>query len=322
MPPLMGPTRITIEAPSVTLAGWDYGNEGAPPMVLVHGLTDLAWSLHPVAAAFADRYHVVSYDLRGHGDSGQPGRYAVANFVSDLRVVIAELGLERPVLLGHSLGSMVSSWYAGTWPDDPAALVMLEGLGPPPRVGDDDPDGRVLIAQGIIDTVTGDPTRRPMADIEAADARLARAHPALDDARRADLTVRSTRLLPDGGLGWKFDPYVRDWSATFTREAQEDRWKAIRCPVLILSGADAWERWWKPSGESRLGPGFDGPMATAERDRRLGCFADVEHHEVAAGHMVHYDAPDRVVALAGDFLDRRLGRPGDRGVSARREHRP
>lgn len=302
----MSPTHITIEAPTVALAGWDYGNRGARPLVMVHGLTDLAWSLHPVASALADRFHVVTYDLRGHGDSGQPGRYAVANFVSDLRVVLAELGLDRPVLFGHSLGAIVTSWYAGTWPDEPAALVMLEGLGPPPRVGEDDPAGRLAIAQAAIETVTGDPTRRPMESIDAAEARLARAHPSLDPERRADLAARSTRLLPDGGLAWKFDPFVRDWSATFTHQAEEERWRAIRCPVLLVTGERAWEQWWKPTGESRPGPGFDGPMSAAERERRLACFTHVEHHEIAAGHMVHYDAPDEVARLTSDFLGREV----------------
>jgi pimeloyl-ACP methyl ester carboxylesterase len=300
------PEQFTIDAPTTRLTGWSYGNTEAQPMVFLHGLSDLAWSLHPIASAFSHRFHVLSLDLRGHGDSGHPGQYSLANFVSDLHIVITEMGLEKPVLFGHSLGSIITSWYAGTWPDKPAALVMLEGLGPPPRFGENEPLGRLEIAQGLIESVATDPTRRPMIDIEAAVTRLRRAHPALAEPYLSELAELGTRVGPDGGLVWKFDPYSREWSTTFTRSQEEERWNEVRCPTLILSGSRAWERWWKQAGEMRPGPSFDGPLRTDERDRRLACFSDVEHRDVDAGHMVHFDAPDEVIALTANFLERRL----------------
>jgi pimeloyl-ACP methyl ester carboxylesterase len=301
------PRKIAVTAPTVTLAGWDYGNPTAPPMVFLHGMTDLAWSLHPVAEAFADRYHVLNFDLRGHGDSSHPGRYTVPHLVSDLRVVVDELGLSRPVLFGHSMGSIVTSWFAGTWPDEPAALIMVEGLGPPPRFGEGEPAGRRAISRAAIASLVGAASRPPMADIGVARQRLRRAHPGLDDRRVEELAEIGTRPGPDGGLVWKWDPLVREWAATFDRERYEECWAAVACPTLIITGAQAWERWWQPTSAARPGPGFDGPMSEAERDRRLRLFADVEHHAVDAGHMVHFDDPDAVVSLTAGFLGRRLG---------------
>ena len=289
------------------MAGWDYGNESASPMVFLHGLTDLALSLHPVAEAFADRYHVLNFDLRGHGDSSQPGRYTVPHFVSDLRFLIDELGLVRPVLFGHSMGSIVTATFAGTWPDEPAALIMVEGLGPPGRFGEQEPAGRRVIARALIESLIQDPTRPPMADIGVARDRLRRAHAGLDEPRIVELAEAGTRPGPDGGLVWKWDPFVREWAAVFDRERFEEAWAAVSCPTLIISGAQAWERWWKPTSAVRPGPGFDGPLSDQEADRRLALFADVEHRAVEAGHMVHFDAPDELVALTTDFLARRLG---------------
>lgn len=300
------PRQILLEAPTVTLAGWDYGNASAPPMVFLHGLTDLAWSLHPVAESFADRYHVLNFDLRGHGDSSQLGRYTVPHFVSDLRFVIDVLGLKLPVLFGHSMGSIVTSVFAGTWPEEPAALIMAEGLGPPGRVGETEPAGRRVISRALIESLVEDPSRPPMTGIGVACDRLRRAHPGLDDQRIVELAQVGTRPGPDGGLVWKWDPYVREWAAVFDRERFEECWSGVTCPTLIITGAHAWERWWAPTSAVRPGPGFDGPMSDSERDRRLGRFADVEHQPVDAGHMVHFDAPDKVVALTEDFLARRL----------------
>lgn len=306
------PRPIVVEAPTVALAGWDYGNPAAQPMVFLHGLTDLAWALHPVAEAFADRFHVLSFDLRGHGGSSWPGRYTAAHFVADLRAVVDRLGLERPVLFGHSMGSIVTSTFAGLWPDEPAALVMAEGLGPPGRIGEDTPAGRRTIARALVESLVDGASRAPMADIEVARSRLRRAHPGLDEGRVEELADVGTRPGPDGGLVWRWDPLVREWSAVFDRERFEECWAGVTCPTLVITGAEAWERWWEPTSAVRPGPGFDGPMSDAERDRRLSLFRDVEHRILAAGHMVHFDAPGDVVAVTADFLGRKL-RPAAAG---------
>lgn len=290
----------------MSIAGWDYGNRTARPMVLLHGLTDLAWSLHPVAERLAERFHVLNLDLRGHGDSGRGRAYTVAHFVADLRAVLDRLELARPVLFGHSMGSIVTSTFAGTWPDEPAALVMVEGLGPPPRFGEGDVAGRRQIARAMIEALNEDPTRPPMADLAAATARLRRAHPGLSEAWAAELADAGTREGPDGGLVWKWDPFVREWTAVFDRQRYEECWTQVRCPVLVLTGGHAWERWWRPTMAVRPGPGFDGPMRDAEQARRLALFGDVEHHVLDAGHMVHFDAPDELVVRTLSFLERRL----------------
>ena len=146
-----------------------------------------------------------------------------------------------------------------------------------------------------------------MADVDVARERLRRAHPGLDDRRIVELADIGTRPGPDGGLVWKWDPFVREWAAVFDRERFEECWAAVTCPTLIVTGGEAWERWWQPTPAVRPGPGFDGPMPDAELRRRLGLFADVEHHTVDAGHMVHFDAPDELIALTADFLTRRVG---------------
>jgi pimeloyl-ACP methyl ester carboxylesterase len=145
-----------------------------------------------------------------------------------------------------------------------------------------------------------------MTDIGVARERLRRAHPGLDDQRIVELAEVGTRPGPDGGLVSKWDPFVREWAAVFDRERFEESWAAVTCPTLIITGTQAWDRWWKPTSGVRPGPGFDGPMSDQETDRRLGLFADVEHRTVEAGHMVHFDAPRELVSLTRDFLARRV----------------
>ena len=76
-----------------------------PPLVLVHGFTDHALYFTRVAEALAGSWDVVAYDARGHGASDRvTGRFGDATRVADLVAVVRELGLDRPALLGHSMG--------------------------------------------------------------------------------------------------------------------------------------------------------------------------------------------------------------------------
>lgn len=96
-----------------------------PPLILAHGVTDagLCWS--PVAAALAPDYDAIMVDARGHGRSDAPERgYDPAVQADDLADVIAALGLERPAILGHSMGAATALVLAGSHPDVPGAILL------------------------------------------------------------------------------------------------------------------------------------------------------------------------------------------------------
>jgi flavin reductase (DIM6/NTAB) family NADH-FMN oxidoreductase RutF/pimeloyl-ACP methyl ester carboxylesterase len=99
----------------IALAADRYGDPDAPAVLLLPGggQTRAAWKDVATALAAAGR-HVVSVDLRGHGDSGRPndGRYDFDAFVGDLRAVLAQLS-ERPVIVGASLGGWIATAALG-----------------------------------------------------------------------------------------------------------------------------------------------------------------------------------------------------------------
>ena len=133
----MLPAELRIEGAGGTQLGMlDYGDPGdAPPLLLLHGIRDLAWSMDPIAQALRDRYRVLSLDLRGHGTSEHPGGYTFPLYAADLHCVLDRLGIERATLVGHSLGGQIVCAYAGLFPERVRALVTIEGLGPPRRAG-------------------------------------------------------------------------------------------------------------------------------------------------------------------------------------------
>jgi len=111
----------------VNLGGEEAGQ--GTPVVLLHGLTATRRYVVHGSSLLARRGHrVVAYDARGHGESSpapESTAYEYADLVSDLRHVIDELGLERPVLVGSSMGAATAMALALEEPDRVSALVQI-----------------------------------------------------------------------------------------------------------------------------------------------------------------------------------------------------
>ena len=113
---------------------YDEQGVGDPPLVLIHGWCCDHGYFTPQAEHFSHRHHVVSVDLRGHGASDAPrGPYSMRSLADDVAWLAGELGLRRPVLVGHSLGGLVALNVAAHHPGLPAALVLLDSPLLPPE---------------------------------------------------------------------------------------------------------------------------------------------------------------------------------------------
>ncbi len=100
-----------------------------PAILLLHGLASAARIWDFVAPLLADRAYVVTaLDQRGHGESDKPENgYDFATIIADDTAVVRELGIERPIVVGHSWGASVALEYAVTQSDDVTAVVLVDG---------------------------------------------------------------------------------------------------------------------------------------------------------------------------------------------------
>lgn len=103
---------------------------GGIPVVFLHGITDDGLCWIPVVEALPEKYDAVLADLRGHGKSdAPPAGYTMEDLALDADALIRALRLDKPILLGHSLGAIVSLLLAGIRPDVPRAILLED---PPP----------------------------------------------------------------------------------------------------------------------------------------------------------------------------------------------
>ncbi len=98
------------------------------PLVLVHGgfVDSRMWQ--PQVEHFSDRYQVIHYDLRGHGQTGGTveSKYSIALFADDLKALLDALGLERVILCGLSLGGMIAQSFAVQFTERLSALILAD----------------------------------------------------------------------------------------------------------------------------------------------------------------------------------------------------
>ena len=130
-----GPTSRVFFSQRLRLHYVDWGNAGAPPLLLLHGGRDHCRNWDWVARTLSDRYHVIAPDLRGHGDSAwsASGHYTMANYIYDLAQLVHQQNLAPVSIIAHSLGGNIALRYAGVYPEAVRRLVAIEGLGPAPR---------------------------------------------------------------------------------------------------------------------------------------------------------------------------------------------
>lgn len=252
----------------------DYGGEGRPPMLLVHGGAAHARWWDFVAPALTGRFHVLALDQRGHGDSPwtEQWAYGSRHYAADLKAVIDGWGLGAPVLVGHSMGGH---------------SVMVHAVEHSER----------LRAMVVIDSIPAYP-EHAVAELAAIARRAAPVYESLEDA------VASFRTLPGETLA--APEVLRHVAELSFRRRDDGKWvhkmdrrtlqrepiqldgelERIRCPALLIKAALS----------PVLSASFAHRMAARMAHGRMVQLEDSNHH-------APIDNPSGLVAAMNPFLD-------------------
>ncbi|MGV9640574.1 alpha/beta fold hydrolase [Streptomyces sp. NPDC003514] len=205
-----------VERDGVRLVCRDWGGSGQP-VVLLHGLAGHAGEWDTLAQRLTPRYRVVALDQRGHGGSERrPKDVSRAAYVADVLAVVERLALERPVLVGQSLGGHTAMLTAAAHPGRVRGLVLVEaGAGGP------SPDTPAAVGAWLDSWPTPFPSR------EAAAAFLGRG--AVGAGWAAGLEEREDGWWP------RFDRDVMVGSlAENARRSFWPEWERVTCPALLV----------------------------------------------------------------------------------------
>src|SRR5688500_1388033 len=116
----------SVHHDGVDLAVRDHGGTG-PPILLIHGAGQTLSDWSAMAPHLTARHRVIAMDLRNHGRSGS-GPWAWDAVLGDVAAVVDHFRLERPAVVGHSLGGMIAAMYGERFAPCRAA-VNLDGHG-------------------------------------------------------------------------------------------------------------------------------------------------------------------------------------------------
>jgi pimeloyl-ACP methyl ester carboxylesterase len=96
------------------------------PLVILHGLFGFSdnWQTH--AKKLAAYYEVTLVDLRNHGHSGWSDEFSYALMVQDLHELLTDLGIQKPILLGHSMGGKLAMHFDQTYPNSIEKLLVVD----------------------------------------------------------------------------------------------------------------------------------------------------------------------------------------------------
>ncbi len=264
-----------VEAGGLRLHYLDYGTEGCTPMLCVHGGGAHAHWFDFVAPGFVTDYHVRALDLRGHGDSSwaAPSSYSNERFAKDLAEVAEQLDLRDFVLIGHSMGGMISLLYAATGAQRLGKLVIV--------------DSTMRLSEGRI-AALHDIGNRGGRSYGTREEFIARYRLLPEGTTAASEIVRyvahhAGRQQPDGRWRHKFDRHVYA-----TRKAIDGlaEFEHVGVPTLLVKGALS---------------GRITPEIVAQVKARC---AHVKVAEVSnSDHNVTLDNPSGFVKVVQTFLD-------------------
>lgn len=297
-PGAVAPERTRrVESFGIRLRVHEWGDPGATPIVMSHGMFDHGRGFDLLAPLLAERLRVVSFDARGHGDSDWTDSYAWDLDVADIVNIRRSTG-RRSFVLGHSKGGGQIVDAAIEFPDEVYGVINLDGFGPPPE-GFAHPRRQQQAEKTIPERMATHLDFRRT----AAEARTWRAYPTFDDLveRRRQ---QNPRLTPEwlryfleyasrrdeDGWRWKVDPHATGGFGPWRPDWIGETYSHLRVPLLAVIGSipDSW-----------------GPLPEAILSERLGGVKQLERATVeGAGHFIHMEKPAETAALILDFVDR------------------
>lgn len=273
----------TLPFNGLTFHVTEWGDAGARPIVMMHGIRGYSETFAGVAAALQPEFRVIAFDQRGRGktDWDPAWNYYTDAYVADLAALVDRLHLTRFDLLGHSMGGINALVYAAQNPARVDRLV-IEDAGPGAF---DTSAGAVRIRKELATT----PSQFENWELAAAFMRALR--PTVSEAARHQRLQQMLKQTPEGPWTWRYDhagiAATRLDPDPARRVDLRPSVQAITCPTLVIRGGRS----------DYLQPEMVCEMLRLNPTLQATEIAD-------AGHYIHDDQSERFNQVVRQFLSR------------------
>ena len=241
----------------------DWGGSGQP-LVLLHGLASTCriWDL--VAPILAEDFSVVALDQRGHGLSDKPDHgYDFASVSRDLREFVREMGMEQPLVVGHSWGGSVALEFAVRYPELPMGLCWVDG-------GMIEISGRPGATLENAKQEMAPPSFEGVTTAQLLERARTRRWLGAMDERLEGTLLANFRVLDDGTIRARLsrENHMRIIEALWVHRPSE-LYARVRQPVLIMPARRAGDQSARGAAVSARGVGGEGRRAAVGQQARV-----------------------------------------------------
>lgn len=278
--------EVFYQLPHINLCTLEHNPNNQTDIVLAfHGWLDNANSFLPLME-YNKSFRVIAIEWPGHGHSshrGEDASYQLLDYVYDVYALIKHNNWQKVHIVGHSLGAIVASIFAGTFPDMVDKLVLIEALGP---ISADADDTKSQLEKSIVSRYkaqTKIPSNREYASIESAVKARTLVSDFTDDI--ANLLVTRSLMKTDTGFRWRSDPRLKQLSPLRMMEPQAmDILKGIVQPTMLILGENGFE------------------LLRKRLTERLSVLPVLNVVSFAGGHHVHMEQPSLVWQAIEDHI--------------------
>ena len=272
-----------IRVRDVTLHYQEWGKSSDPTVLMLHGFGVSGHMFDEFAAKAQGMYHLIALDQRGHGDSewAPGGDYSRDTFIADLEAFREAMGLERFLLVGHSMGGLNAAAYVAKYPEHVKALVLVD-VGP--EAAKDGVDNIMRFTRGPDELEFNEFVENAL-----------RFNPRRTRENIEERMRHHLKPMASGKWTWKFDKRFREQNNGLrigSEATNEEVWamfRAITCPVLLVRGEQS----------DVLKQDVAERCAKELADCRLVVVA-------GAGHSVPGDNPDGFTEPVLEFFERQV----------------
>jgi pimeloyl-ACP methyl ester carboxylesterase len=225
---------------NITIRGIGYGDPKKPMILALHGWLDNAASFQPISEYLSD-YYILAIDITGHGLSSHRSNgahYHLIDFVYDLHELVESQGWQSFILMGHSMGGIIATIYAGCFPEHVSKLISIESFGPMTKDTQSSPTQLRDSIQNRLKAQRSE-AKHPRSIERTVEAR----------SMVGDIKLESARLLitrnireENGQFYFTTDRRLRTFSSLRMTDSQAEAFmRNIQCETLVITGSQGYQ---------------------------------------------------------------------------------